>query len=135
MLGSALAKTSLTNLQNGCEFLADTVRDFLPTARICPEETVLFLQSQLGADREAGCVAALGLLGALARSDGQYHGLGLPGIPLAIWVVPPCMLLRISCRARDDREAAPGRGGCTVSVQRPQDPGELIWERKALSKR
>ena len=72
MLGGALAKTSLTNLRNGCEFLANTVRDFLPAARICPEETVQFLQSQLGADREAGCVAALGLLGALARSDGQY---------------------------------------------------------------
>ncbi|XP_031452019.1 maestro heat-like repeat-containing protein family member 2B [Phasianus colchicus] len=38
-------------------------------ARICPEETVLFLQSQLCDDWEAGCVAALGLLGALARSD------------------------------------------------------------------
>ena len=133
MLGGALAKTSLTNLRNGCEFLANTVRDFLPAARICPEETVQFLQSQLGADREAGCVAALGLLDALARSDGQYHRLGLPGIPFAIWAVPPCMLLRISCRAHDDREAAPGCGGCAVSVQRPQDPGELIWERKALS--
>ena len=133
MLGGALAKTSLTNLWNGCEFLANTVRDFLPAARICPEETVLFLQSQLGNEWEAGCVAALGLLGALARSDGQYHGLGLPGIPLAIWVVPPCMLLRISCRAHDDREAAPGCGGCAVSVQRPQGAGELTWERKALS--
>ncbi|XP_031412448.1 maestro heat-like repeat-containing protein family member 2B [Meleagris gallopavo] len=38
-------------------------------ARFCPEEMVLFLQSQLGGEREAGCVAALGLLGALARSD------------------------------------------------------------------
>ena len=82
MLGGALAKTSLTNLWNGCEFLANTVRDFLPAARICPEETVLFLQSQLGNEWEAGCVAALGLLGALARSDGQYHRSGLPGIPL-----------------------------------------------------
>ena len=87
MLGGALAKTSLTNLRNGCEFLANTVRDFLPAARICPEETVQFLQSQLGADKEAGRVAALGLLGALARSDGQYHRLGLPGIPFAIWAV------------------------------------------------
>ncbi|XP_031455226.1 maestro heat-like repeat-containing protein family member 2B, partial [Phasianus colchicus] len=38
-------------------------------AQICPEETVLFLQAQLGDEWEAGCVAALGLLGALARSD------------------------------------------------------------------
>ncbi|XP_010725020.2 maestro heat-like repeat-containing protein family member 2B [Meleagris gallopavo] len=37
--------------------------------QICPEEMILFLQSQLGDDWEAGCVAALGLLGALARSN------------------------------------------------------------------
>ncbi|XP_040518135.1 maestro heat-like repeat-containing protein family member 2B isoform X1 [Gallus gallus] len=48
---------------------AELTHCILLQARICPEETVLFLQSQLGADREAGCVAALGLLGALARSD------------------------------------------------------------------
>ena len=71
MLGGALAKSSLTNLRNGHEFLVNTVWDFLPAAQICPEEMVLFLQSQLGDDWEAGCVAALGLLGALARSDGQ----------------------------------------------------------------
>ncbi|XP_072198881.1 LOW QUALITY PROTEIN: maestro heat-like repeat-containing protein family member 2B [Excalfactoria chinensis] len=38
-------------------------------AQICAEETILFLQSQLGDERKASCVAALGLLGALARSD------------------------------------------------------------------
>ncbi|XP_065597444.1 maestro heat-like repeat-containing protein family member 2B [Cyrtonyx montezumae] len=38
-------------------------------AQLHPEEVVLFLQSQLGDEREARCVAALGLLGALARSD------------------------------------------------------------------
>ncbi|OXB79533.1 UNVERIFIED_CONTAM: hypothetical protein H355_000349 [Colinus virginianus] len=38
-------------------------------AQICPEEVVLFLQSQLGNEGEARCVAALGLLGALTRSD------------------------------------------------------------------
>ena len=97
--------------------LTNTERDFLPAAQICPEEMVLFLQSQLGGEREAGCVAALGLLSALAHSDGQYHGLGLPGIPFAIWVVSLLMLLRISCRACDDREAAPGCRGCAASVQ------------------
>ena len=117
MVGGALAKTSLANLWNRREFLDNTVWDYLPAARICPEETVLFLQSQLGGQRTDSCVAALGLLGALARSDGQYHGLGLPGIPFAIWVVPPCMLLCISCRARNHREAAPDCGGCAVSVQ------------------
>uniref|UniRef100_G1NP73 Uncharacterized protein n=1 Tax=Meleagris gallopavo TaxID=9103 RepID=G1NP73_MELGA len=38
-------------------------------AQICPEAMVLFLQSQLGDEWETGCVAALGLLSALARSD------------------------------------------------------------------
>eukprot|EP00076_Gallus_gallus_P036843 XP_025002381.1 maestro heat-like repeat-containing protein family member 2B isoform X4 [Gallus gallus] len=61
---------------------AELTHCILLQARICPEETVLFLQSQLGNEWEAGCVAALGLLGALARSDGQYHRSGLPGIPL-----------------------------------------------------
>eukprot|EP00076_Gallus_gallus_P036490 XP_025002028.1 uncharacterized protein LOC112531287 [Gallus gallus] len=84
MLGGALAKTSLTNLRNGCEFLANTVRDFLPAARICPEETVQFLQSQLGADREAGCVAALGLLAALARSDEPTMTEKLPQVVEAV---------------------------------------------------
>ncbi|NXF55716.1 MRO2A protein, partial [Oceanites oceanicus] len=40
-------------------------------ARMCPEEMVAFLHSQLSTGSEAGCVAALGLLGALAHSDGQ----------------------------------------------------------------
>eukprot|EP00076_Gallus_gallus_P036841 XP_025002379.1 maestro heat-like repeat-containing protein family member 2B isoform X2 [Gallus gallus] len=48
---------------------AELTHCILLQARICPEETVLFLQSQLGNEWEAGCVAALGLLGALARSD------------------------------------------------------------------
>ncbi|XP_040508984.1 maestro heat-like repeat-containing protein family member 2B isoform X1 [Gallus gallus] len=61
---------------------AELTHCILLQARICPEETVLFLQSQLGNEWEAGCVAALGLLGALAHSDGQYHRSGLPGIPL-----------------------------------------------------
>ncbi|XP_059679384.1 maestro heat-like repeat-containing protein family member 2B [Gavia stellata] len=38
-------------------------------ARMCPEETVMFLHSQLSGGTEAGRVAALGLLGALAHSD------------------------------------------------------------------
>ena len=117
MLGGALSKTSLANLRNEREFLANTVWDFLPAARFCPEEMVLFLQSQLGGEREAGCVAALGLLSVLVHSDGQYHGSGLPGIPFATWVVPPCMLLCISCRARNHREAAPDCGGYAVCVQ------------------
>ncbi|XP_031451970.1 maestro heat-like repeat-containing protein family member 2B [Phasianus colchicus] len=53
-------------------------------ARICPEETVLFLQSQLGDDWEAGCVAALGLLGALVCSDEPMMTEKLPQIVEAV---------------------------------------------------
>lgn len=66
--------SSLPQLRNGGKLLANAGWDFLPTARICPEETILFLESQLGHEREAVRVAALGLLGALARCDGQYCG-------------------------------------------------------------
>ncbi|OXB56516.1 hypothetical protein ASZ78_009193, partial [Callipepla squamata] len=48
---------------------AELTHCILLQAQICPEEVVLFLQSQLGNEGEARCVAALGLLGALARSD------------------------------------------------------------------
>ncbi|XP_031451981.1 maestro heat-like repeat-containing protein family member 2B [Phasianus colchicus] len=53
-------------------------------ARICPEETVLFLLSQLGDEWEAGCVAALGLLGALARSDEPVMTEKLPQVVEAV---------------------------------------------------
>uniref|UniRef100_A0A669PZL2 Maestro heat like repeat family member 1 n=1 Tax=Phasianus colchicus TaxID=9054 RepID=A0A669PZL2_PHACC len=48
---------------------AELTHCILLQAQICPEEMVLFLQSQLDSEREAGCVAALGLLGTLARSN------------------------------------------------------------------
>ena len=117
ILGGAQAKTFLANLSNGHEFLANTARDFLSAARICPEETVLFLQLQLGDEREAGCVAALWLLSALACSDGQYRGSLFAGIPFAIRVVSLRMLLHISCRVHDDGEDAPGYRGCAACVQ------------------
>ncbi|XP_040513411.1 maestro heat-like repeat-containing protein family member 2B [Gallus gallus] len=63
---------------------AELAHCILLQARICPEETVLFLQSQLGADREAGCVAALGLLGALARSDEPVMSKKLPQVLEAV---------------------------------------------------
>ncbi|XP_040508966.1 maestro heat-like repeat-containing protein family member 2B [Gallus gallus] len=63
---------------------AELTHCILLQARICPEETVLFLQSQLGADREAGCVAALGLLGALARSDEPVMSEKLPQVVEAV---------------------------------------------------
>ncbi|XP_040517110.1 maestro heat-like repeat-containing protein family member 2B [Gallus gallus] len=63
---------------------AELTRCILLQARICPDETVLFLQSQLGTDREAGCVAALGLLGALARSDEPVMTKKLPQVVEAV---------------------------------------------------
>ncbi|XP_059685558.1 maestro heat-like repeat-containing protein family member 2B, partial [Gavia stellata] len=53
-------------------------------ARICPEETVLFLQSQLSSGSEAGRVAALGLLGALAHSDAPAVREKLPQVVEAV---------------------------------------------------
>ncbi|XP_021255482.1 uncharacterized protein LOC110400125 [Numida meleagris] len=53
-------------------------------ARICPEETVPFLQSQLGDERESRRVAALGLLGALARSDEPVMAEKLPQVVEAV---------------------------------------------------
>ncbi|XP_042665272.1 maestro heat-like repeat-containing protein family member 2B [Centrocercus urophasianus] len=53
-------------------------------ARLCPEEMILFLQSQLGDDWERGCAAALGLLGALARSDEPMMTEKLPQVVEAV---------------------------------------------------
>ncbi|XP_069634059.1 maestro heat-like repeat-containing protein family member 2B isoform X5 [Haliaeetus albicilla] len=55
----------------GCwgQLPADAECDFFPAARMRPEETGMFLHSQLSGGSEAGCVAALGLLGVLARAD------------------------------------------------------------------
>ncbi|XP_054254992.1 maestro heat-like repeat-containing protein family member 2B, partial [Indicator indicator] len=44
-------------------------RCFLLQAPACPEETLIFLQSQLSDDSQAGRAAALGLLGALLHAD------------------------------------------------------------------
>ncbi|XP_040513257.1 maestro heat-like repeat-containing protein family member 2B [Gallus gallus] len=63
---------------------AELTHCILLQARICPEETVQFLQSQLGADKEAGRVAALGLLGALARSDEPVMAKKLPQVVEAV---------------------------------------------------
>uniref|UniRef100_A0A803YNE8 Maestro heat like repeat family member 1 n=2 Tax=Meleagris gallopavo TaxID=9103 RepID=A0A803YNE8_MELGA len=66
-------------------------------ARICPEEMILFLQSQLGDDWEAGCVAALGLLGTLARSDEPMMTEKLPQVVKAVQRL--CSDPRIQVRA------------------------------------
>ncbi|XP_072198567.1 maestro heat-like repeat-containing protein family member 2B [Excalfactoria chinensis] len=63
---------------------AELTHCILLQARICPEETVLFLQSQLGTEKEDECVAALGLLGALARSDEPVMVAKLPQVAEAV---------------------------------------------------
>ena len=65
--------------------LANAACDSFPAARMCPEETVVFLHSQLSGGSVAGRVAALGLLGALAHSDGQCHGPGTQGRGWGCW--------------------------------------------------
>ncbi|XP_065596924.1 maestro heat-like repeat-containing protein family member 2B [Cyrtonyx montezumae] len=63
---------------------AELTRCILLQAQLHPEEVVLFLQSQLGDEREARCVAALGLLGALARSDEPTMTEKLPQVVEAV---------------------------------------------------
>ena len=70
----AMAALSQRDLGGRRQLPANAERDFFPAAHMCPEETVMFLHSQLSGGSEAGRVAALGLLGALAHSDGQCHG-------------------------------------------------------------
>ncbi|NXW06744.1 MRO2B protein, partial [Fregetta grallaria] len=53
-------------------------------ARICPDETVVFLHSQLSSGSEAGCVAALDLLGALTHSDAPATRQKLPQMVEAV---------------------------------------------------
>ncbi|XP_076214435.1 maestro heat-like repeat-containing protein family member 2B [Aptenodytes patagonicus] len=53
-------------------------------AHMCPEETVMFLHSQLSGGSEAGRVAALGLLGALAHSDAPATREKLPQVVEAV---------------------------------------------------
>ncbi|XP_075581329.1 maestro heat-like repeat-containing protein family member 2B [Pelecanus crispus] len=53
-------------------------------AQSCPEETVVFLHSQLSGESEASCVAALGLLGALAHSDAPATREKLPQVVEAV---------------------------------------------------
>ncbi|KAM9610619.1 uncharacterized protein ACIBXB_022310 [Morphnus guianensis] len=54
--------------------------DFFPAARMRPEETGMFVHSQLSGGNEAGRVAALGLLGVLAHSDGPAARGKLPQV-------------------------------------------------------
>ncbi|NXA40172.1 MRO2A protein, partial [Eudromia elegans] len=64
--------------------------------QVCPEDTVAFLQSQLGSRSEAARVVALDLLRALVRSAGQCHGVqwSWPGGVTAIhtWQVARAVL-------------------------------------------
>ncbi|KAM9584779.1 maestro heat-like repeat-containing protein family member 2A isoform 1-T1 [Morphnus guianensis] len=71
----------------GCwgQLPADAECDFFPAARMRPEETGMFVHSQLSGGSEAGRVAALGLLGVLAHSDGQCHRPGTQGRGWGCW--------------------------------------------------
>ena len=86
-LGDALpcCGSSLPVLGRRGQLLANAECDFFPIAQSCPEEAVVFLHCQLSGGSEAGRVAALGLLGALAHSDGQCHGPGTQGRGWGCW--------------------------------------------------
>ncbi|XP_068535443.1 maestro heat-like repeat-containing protein family member 2B [Anas acuta] len=63
---------------------AELSQCILLQVRMCPEETIPFLESQLGHEREAVRVAALGLLGALARCDEPAMAEKLPQVVGAV---------------------------------------------------
>lgn len=75
------ARNFLVNLSRGVLLTIHAKRGVLPAARICPEETIMFLLSHLSSEDEGTRRTALTLLGAVARTDGQYHrpGLGQSG--------------------------------------------------------
>ncbi|XP_075580917.1 maestro heat-like repeat-containing protein family member 2B [Pelecanus crispus] len=89
--GTALAISTAVHRQ-----LSDVTKEPGPThkavlsrcimlqAQSCPEETVVFLHSQLSGGSEASCVAALGLLGALAHSDAPATREKLPQVVEAV---------------------------------------------------
>ena len=64
------------------EPLANAEHDFSLAARVCPEDTVAFLHSQLGSGSEAARVVSLDLLRALVRPTGQCREAqrGRPGV-------------------------------------------------------
>ncbi|NXS69685.1 MRO2B protein, partial [Pandion haliaetus] len=78
--GMALAISTTVH----CQLPANAECDFFPAARMCPEETVMFLHSQLSSGSEAGRVAALGLLGVLAHSDAPVTREKLPQLVEAL---------------------------------------------------
>ncbi|XP_052527281.1 uncharacterized protein LOC128074941 [Tympanuchus pallidicinctus] len=108
-------------------------------ARICPEETLLFLQSQLGDEWEAGRVAALGLLSALVCSDEPVITEMLPQVAEAVQRV---------CNDSRTRVSSFGKGKCFWGGDAPTDTGKagvtrevagalttwslwLLWEEQA----
>ncbi|CAM9960160.1 unnamed protein product [Bubo scandiacus] len=64
--------------QPGPAHQAVLTRCMVLQARMCPEQTAVTLHSLLSGGSEAGRMAALGLLGALAHSDGQARALPWP---------------------------------------------------------
>ncbi|XP_068535919.1 maestro heat-like repeat-containing protein family member 2B [Anas acuta] len=78
------SKLTADTTEHSQEQKAELSQCILLQARICPEETILFLESQLGHEREAVRVAALGLLGALARCDEPAIAEKLPQVVEAV---------------------------------------------------
>ncbi|XP_071884798.1 maestro heat-like repeat-containing protein family member 2B [Anas platyrhynchos] len=78
------SKLTADSTEHSQEQKAELSQCILLQARICPEETILFLESQLGHKREAVRVAALGLLGALARCDEPAIAEKLPQVVEAV---------------------------------------------------
>ncbi|KAK4806676.1 hypothetical protein QYF61_027677 [Mycteria americana] len=76
--------SSVPDLGGRGQLPANAECNFFPAARMYPEETVVFLTSQLSGGSEAGRVAALDLLGALAHSDAPVTREKLPQVVEAV---------------------------------------------------
>ncbi|KAK4806689.1 hypothetical protein QYF61_027690 [Mycteria americana] len=76
--------SSVPDLGGRGQLPANAECNFFPAARMYPEETVVFLHSQLSSGSEAGRVAALDLLGALAHSDAPVMREKLPQVVEAV---------------------------------------------------
>ncbi|NWJ04012.1 MRO2A protein, partial [Crypturellus undulatus] len=83
-LGPLRRKGRIKPLKRGQTGMAHREHKFFLAGRICPEDTVAFLQSQLGGRSEAARVAAVDLLRALVRSTAAEGGQSLSPLVQAV---------------------------------------------------
>ncbi|CAM9960297.1 unnamed protein product [Bubo scandiacus] len=106
--------------QPGPAHQAVLTRCMVLQARMCPEQTAMTLHSLLSGGSEAGRMAALGLLGALAHSDGQARALPWP-LEMA------AQQGRCSKLSNTSRVVGERAGWCAQELPRFSVPSECCW--------